>query len=131
MAAQSRGVPAAASYHQLPPSHRIALLPVTDSKKVEQLADDAIEKDMTVVKLRERVAKLRSSSQTPRGRPRVPAVVRALTAIQKLLIDQETGRLAFLRANIDELNDDQRADLRLALDRASELLERLNKLVGK
>lgn len=115
---------------KLPPTHRIALLPVGDPKMVEKLAEEAISKNVTVAKLRERVAKLVRGDE-PRGRPRVPPVVQTAKRLVAALTNEDTGHLAFQRADVDALEDAEREALKDALKRAAELVERLAKLVGK
>ncbi len=130
LAALAHQLPTNAQYHTLPPSHRVALLPVHDPEKVEELAATAIEKGLTVVGLRESVAKLRSPAEPKRGRPRIAPVVRVARSLVKALSNGETGRLAFLRADIDKLGDDEREDVKASLQRAQDLLNRLAKLLG-
>ncbi len=82
-----------------------------------------------MVGLREEVAKFNSPTDTKRARRRLPEVLRTARGFVRSLKNGETGRLAFLRADVDTLSDDERAELKESLETAQNLLERLVRMV--
>ena len=116
----------ATAYLQLPPSHQAELLPLQDPKRVEALAEKAVSKKMSVRDLRGRVAKeLGSREPDGRGRKPRPLVLTVLVRSEKLFT-QESGRMSFTKAHLDQLST---TDARSALKTARRLSESLNKLI--
>jgi hypothetical protein len=124
MAAMLKLLPKEASFRELPPSHRIQLLPLRDPDRVEDLASKAIARRMTVVKLRDAVHKAQEVAGSTRTSRTAPAL-RALRQFVKHLKDSETGRLALKKADVDAMDDEQlelaRAQVRIAEKRLADM----------
>ena len=125
-----RELPSETRFLQLPSSHRVELLKVKAPDKIEQLAARAVDSKLSVQKLREIVRKQRERTKSTRGRKPTPEVLRALGASVRLLRDESTGRLAFRRDDIDELNEDQIDQARALADVLAKRVEDLLKLLG-
>lgn len=110
MAAMTKRLPHAATFNQLPPSHRVELLRVKTPEKLERLASRAVEGKLSVVKLRTLVQKAEVREKTAPGRGRTPApgVLKAIEACLRQLRDEETGKLLFRRSDVGEMSDEQR-----------------------
>jgi hypothetical protein len=91
MAAVTKELPRSASFHLLPPSHRVELLRVKAPEKVERLAAKAVEAKLSVQKLRALVQKdgSRTRSGSARGRKRTPDVLKAVEACLRVLRDED------------------------------------------
>lgn len=126
MAAVTKQLPRAATFHRLPPSHRVELLRVRTPEKVERLASKAVEGKLTVQKLRTLVQKEQDKSKdaTARGRKRTPEVLKAIEACLRVLRDEETGKLLFRRADVANMTEEQQA-------RADAAFKSLEKRVGE
>jgi len=120
----------ARAFRELPPSYQETLLPLGDPTKVEKVAKQAVAKDLSFRELRQAVAEERA--KMPRddsrgGRPPTPVIVKTLTRSLKLFT-LEGGRRSFMKAQVEELDDEQRKD---ALESAEGLIEKLKDLVSK
>lgn len=131
MAAVTRALPRSASFHRLPPSHRVELLRVRVTEKVERLASKAVESNLSVQKLRLLVQKEqgRRDAATARGRKRTPELLKALERCVNALRDDDTGRLLFRRSEIDELSDEQLERGRTALSTLEKRVSELRRLM--
>jgi hypothetical protein len=71
----------------LPPSHKVALLPVEDQERLKVLSKRAAEEKMTVRQLREEVKaeRLRTKGTSRAGRPPTPEVEKAVSVVLKAL----------------------------------------------
>lgn len=128
MAAITRELPKDATFHQLPPTHRVELLRVKAPEKIERLASRAVDGRLTAKKLR----KLVQQSERPGGvgRKRTPAVLQAMRACLRAIRDEETGRLAYRRQDISELTDEQRALGQATLETLEKRVAELRRLFG-
>lgn len=127
IAATARLLPKGSSFHRLPPSHRVELVRFREPEQIEKLASRAVEKELSVEKLRELVHKEheRQVADGPRrGRRPTPIILRMLSVCMKTLRNAETGRLAATKGDLKDLNDDQR-------EQATKELEVLEKRVGE
>lgn len=107
MAAITRGLPKSSTFHQLPPTHRVELLRVKAADKIEQLASRAVDGRLSAKKLRLLVQ--RSEKHAGIGRKRTPGVLQGLRTCLRAIRDENTGRLAYRRQDVEELTDEQRA----------------------
>ena len=110
----TRRLPASASFRKLPMSHQVALLGARDPDKVERLATRAVEHKMSVRKVRTLV---RGPIRGADGATEAPApagarVRRALEGALRALRDEETRRLVFRRADVEDLDDRQAREAR-------------------
>jgi hypothetical protein len=133
IAVMMRERPETKSLKQLPPSHQIELLRLERApEKLATIAERAVEKKLTVQKLRAEVLKaVEKMPKSNRGRKPVPPALRAVHKVTKLLGKEGSQNLAFLKADLSVLTDEQRDELRQAVVRAGALLEKLQKLVGE
>jgi hypothetical protein len=133
LAVMVRELPDAKSLKLLPPSHQVELLRLERApEKLETIAERAVEKKLPVQKLRAEVRKaVAGIEKDPRGRRPTPPALRAVNKVTKLLGKEGTQNLAFLKADIAEMTDEQLEDLRGAIERANGLLDKLAKLVGE
>ena len=102
--ATSRQLPDGSSFLQLPASHRVELLRLRSADRVEVVAATAVEKRLTVKKIRDVVRKEREKTKSSRGRKPTPSLLRALNGCVRALRDESTGRLAFKRDDIGSRN---------------------------
>ena len=130
MAVFTRGLPENATFSSLPPSHRVELMRLGSPDRAEVIAVTAVEKKMTVQRIREVVRNEREKNKSTRGRKPIPPVFRTVSHALRTLNNQETGRLLFRRDDVEQLNDDQRAELKSMIESLSKRLEQLGKLVG-
>jgi len=120
----------AKAFKELPPSYQETLLPLGDPTTVEKVAKQAVAKDLSFRELRHAVAALRTKmpkDDSRGGRPPTPVIVKTLTRSLKLFT-LEGGKRSFTKAQIEELDDEQRKD---AIESAEGLIEKLKDLVSK
>jgi hypothetical protein len=109
VAAASKELPREAAFHELPASHRVELVRLREPEKVERLAAQAVERNLSVQKVRELVKReATKGKRSTRGRRPTPPVLRAIDHCLRLLRDEETGRLLFLKSDVSGLTDEQR-----------------------
>lgn len=128
MTAITRGLPRNATFHRLPPTHRVELLRVRAPEKIERLASRAVDGKLTAKKLRLLVQQ--TEKQAGVGRKRTPSVVRGLRACLRAIRDEDTGRLAYRRRDITALTDEQRALGKAALETLEKRVAELRRLFG-
>lgn len=117
MAVVTKQLPRAATFHKLPPSHRVELLRVRAPETLERLASKVVEGKLSVQKLRTLVQKEQEKGKdaSGRGRKRSPEVLKAIEACLRVLRDEETGKLLFHRSDVTEMTDEQQAKADAAL----------------
>lgn len=128
MAAITRELPKEATFHQLPPTHRVELLRLKAPEKIEQLARRAVQGRLTTKKLRQLVQQ--SEKHGGIGRKRTPGVLQGLRACLRAIRDEETGRLAYRRQDISDLTDEQRALGQATLETLEKRVAELRRLFG-
>lgn len=109
VAVMLRRLPEAASFKELPPSYQETLLPLRDPAKVEKLAKQAAANDLSFRALRRVVAEERAKAPKDgsRGRPPIPAVIKALN--HSLMLFASSGnKRAFSKSEIQGLDRQQR-----------------------
>jgi len=94
------------TYGKLNLSHKILLLPVSDRRKKEQLIEDAVKKNLTVIQFKEEIKKVKG------GKSKTPKATKSLTRIidnPKILFNDEyksaTEMGSLLEHDIDNLED--------------------------
>jgi hypothetical protein len=93
----------------LPPTHHTLLLGVKDTKKKQDLARQAVAGEWSKDRLQVAVTKLREKEKSAAGRPPLPAFVKAIHKLSKLL---EGDSIAFGGLDkIDEIDEDEAARL--------------------
>lgn len=118
----------ATAFRQLPPTHKVTLLPLHDPSKVERIAQRAINKKMSVRELKAVVVEEAPKfEKDPRGRKPKPLIIKTLSRSVKLFT-LESGRKSFRKADIEKLSD---ADKKVALKNAKDLITSLTNLVEK
>jgi hypothetical protein len=120
----------ATAFRELSPSYQETLLPLVDPTKVEKVAKQAVAKDLSFRELRQAVAEERAKipkDDSRGGRPSTPVIVKTLGRSLRLFT-LEVGKRSFTKAQVEELDDEQRKD---ALESAEELIEKLKDLVSK
>lgn len=126
VAVMCKALPGETSYKQLPPSHQTVLLPLREPKRVEEVAERAVKKELSVRALREVVQKEVAKRKTEgRGRPSKSIIVKTLDRSLKLFT-LESGRKSFTKVQVSELSAEEATHVREA---AAELMESLKKLV--
>lgn len=131
MAAVTKQLPRAATFHKLPPSHRIELLRVRAPEKLERLASKVVEGKLSVQKLRTLVQKEQEKGKdTARGRKRSPEVLKAIEACLRVLRDEGTGKLLFHRSDVTEMTDEQQAKADAALTSLERRVAELRRILG-
>lgn len=130
MAVFGKQLPDRSQFLQLPPSHRVELLRLGSAEKAESFAATAVEKKMTVKKIRDVVRKEREKNKSNRGRKPIPPVLRSLHHFVRMIKDESTGRLAFRREDVDKLSEKQRGDAQALVETLTKRLEELGKLLG-
>lgn len=130
LAAYSRRLSEGSPFLQLPPSHRVELLRLGAVEKVENLAATAVEKNMTVQKIREVVRKEREKHKSTRGRKPTPEILRALALCIRAVRNEDTGRLMFRQDDVNQLTEVQRGELKKMLESLTQRLGELSELVG-
>lgn len=128
VAAYSRQLPKSASFHQLPPSHRVELVRVADPQRVEAMATKAVTEDLTVASLRKLVREDQPKSKT--GRPRTPTPLRVLDACLRQLTNKQTQRLVLSKAEVSGLDEEDRAEVKERVATLKRRLEALEKLLA-
>ena len=132
MAAVTKGLPRAATFNQLPPSHRVELLRLKAPGNLERVASKALAEKLSVQKLRTLVQKEveRAGTASGRGRKRTPVAVQAIDACLRALRDEETGRLLVKRSDLDEMTEEQAARAQAALTSLEKRVAELRRLMG-
>jgi hypothetical protein len=132
MAAVMKELPRAATFHQLPPSHRVELLRIKAAENVERVASKAVSQKLSVKKLRALIQKEaeRSGAGSVRGRKRAPPVLRAIEACLRALRDEETGRLLIRRSDVDDMTEEQVARAQTVLASLEKRVTDLRRLLG-
>jgi hypothetical protein len=132
MAAVTKGLPRAATFNRLPPSHRVELLRVKVPETLERLATKAVDGKLSVQKLRTLIQKEdeRSKAASGRGRKRTPEVLKAIETCLRALRDEETGRLLFRRSDLDAMTDEQVTRGQAALATLEKRVAELQRLMG-
>lgn len=117
------------AFRLLPPTLQETLLPLKDPDRVEKVAKKVIEGECTLREARKVVAQERAKlpKDEGRGRPPTPAIMKTLNRSLKLFM-LEGGRRSFTRADVEDLDDDQREE---AIKSAEALIERVRALVEK
>ena len=116
-------------FKELLPSYQAALLPLRDPERVEKVAKHAVTKELSLRELRQAVAEeqAKTAKGESRGRPPMPLVVRTLNRSHKLFTF-EGGKRSFTKADVEELDDEQR---KKAIESTEGLIEKLRDLLGK
>ncbi len=130
MAVVARRLPAGASFTKLPVSHRVELLRLPPSD-IEPVAAAALRAAMPVRELRKKVATLLVSPPRSRGRPRTPPLMQVSRGLAQALEIAEDVTPALNRAELARLTDAQRAQVKATLERTTQLLRQLTKLVSE
>lgn len=131
MASVTKQLPRAATFHKLPPSHRVELLRVRAPEKLERLASKVVEGKLSVQKLRTLVQKEQEKGKdVARGRKRSPEVLKAIEACLRVLRDEETGKLLFHRSDVTEMTEEQRAKADVALKSLEKRVTELRRILG-
>jgi hypothetical protein len=131
MAAVTKQLPRAATFHKLPPSHRVELLRVRAPEKLERLASKVVEGKLSVQKLRTLVQKEQEKGKgASRGRRRSPEVLKAIEACLRVLRDEGTGKLLFHRSDVTEMTDEQQAKADAALKSLERRVAELRRILG-
>jgi protein gp37 len=129
MAVLMRRLPGHARYFaQLPMSHRIEIMPLRDPERVEGMAATAIEKKLTVKKLRQAVNKEREKTKSTRGRKPDPRVLLEIRHCVKNLTG-ESGRLIFTKEDVEGLADKQFNELKQYVESLARRVGELQRLV--
>jgi hypothetical protein len=124
-----RQIPSKSAFNELAPSLQQTLLPLRDPDQVEKLAKKVIEGEYTVRKTREVVAQelAKRAEDEPRGRPPTPTIMKTLNRSLKLFTFED-GKRSFTRADVKQLDDEQKTD---AVKSARALIDKLQGLVDK
>jgi hypothetical protein len=129
LAVFTRNLPESSVFLQLPPSHRIELLRLRSADRAESLAAAAVEKKMTVKRVRDAVRKEREKTKSSRGRKPAPPIMKAIAACVKALRDESTGRLCFRRDDVTSLDPEQLLETRSMAANLSKRMDELAKLL--
>jgi len=131
MAAVTKQLPRAATFHKLPPSHRVELLRVRAPERLERLASKVVEGKLSVQKLRTLVQKEQEKGKdASRGRKRSPEVLKAIEACLRVLRDEGTGKLLFHRSDVTGMTDEQQAKADVALKSLERRVAELRRILG-
>jgi hypothetical protein len=132
LAVAAKELPRAATFNQLPPSHRVELLRVKAPEKLEKLAVRAVAGKLSVQKLRTLVqkAELRRPEAPGRGRRPTPTVLKAVDVCLRQLRDEDTGKLLFRRADVSELTEEQRTRAQAAFKILEKRVAELGRILG-
>jgi len=119
----------ATAFKQLPPSFQETLLPLGDPTKVEKVARQAVTKELSFRDLRDVVAEERAKipKDDSKGRPRTPVIVKTLNRSLRVLT-LEGGKRSFTKADVEELDEEQKKNARESVEF---LMEKLKDLVAK
>ncbi|MFO0754971.1 MAG: hypothetical protein U0359_00650 [Byssovorax sp.] len=130
LAVFTRGLAEGSVFRQLPPSHRVELLRLRSAERAESLAAAAMEKKMSVQKVREAVQRERARSpKLRRGRKAAPPLLKVLGLCVKGLRDESTGRLCFRRDDVTGLTEEQLGEARSLAGTLAKRVEELAKLL--
>jgi hypothetical protein len=127
MAVITKGLPKAATFNRLPPSHRVELLRVREPEKLQRLATRAVEGKLSVVKLRSLVQR---AEPPGRGRRPSPGVLKSIEHCLRLLREEETGKLLFRRSDIAEMTEEQHARADAVLKTLEKRIADLRRILG-
>ena len=116
-------------FKELLPSYQNALLPLRDPERVERVAKHAVTKELSLRELHQAVAEEQAKipKAESRGRAPTPVVVRTLNRSLKLFAF-EAGKRSFTKADVEELDHEQRKN---AIQSTEGLIEKLKDLLRK
>lgn len=130
VAIMTRQLPSTKSaFKALAPALQETLLPLKDPERVEKVAQKVVEGEYTVRQARKAVAqeRARTTKDDGRGRRPTPTIMKTLNRSLKLFTFGD-GKRAFTKADVEELDDDQKKD---AIKSAEALIEKVKTLVEK
>ena len=130
VALMTRQLPSTKSaFKLLAPTLQETLLPLKDPERVEKVAEKVIEGEYSLRQARKAVdqERARTTKDDGRGRPPTPGIVKTLNRSLKLFAF-EGGKRSFTKADIEELDEDQK---KAALKSAEALVEKVSALVEK
>jgi hypothetical protein len=132
LAVAAKELPRAATFNQLPPSHRVELLRVKAPEKLEKLAAKAVAGKLSVQKLRVLVQKseLRKLEAPGSGRRATPTVLKAIDVCLRQLRAEDTGKLLFHRGDVSTLTDEQLARAQAAFKILEKRVAELGRILG-
>lgn len=132
IAAVTKGLPRAAAFRQLPPSHRVELVRVRTPEKLERLATKAVEGRFTVQKLRKLVQREQDKDKgaSARGRKRSPEILKAVERCLRALRNEETGKLLFSKGDVTSMNEEQRGRVGIALKSLEKRVAELRRILA-
>jgi len=114
----------------LPMSHHKLLLTVKDDKEKVKLAEAAVKKGLSKRQFEERVKVVRENQSaeldSKAGRPPLPAFVKALGGLKKLVTQAQEGEIS--EDSFEHYSKDDAAKL---LDEAEELIDELDAVITK
>lgn len=114
----------------LPPSHRVALLPIDDPERIKVLSRRAVDEKMTVRDLREEVKAelLKTKGKSKAGRPPIPKVEKDVNAVLKK-ISLKSGKIGYKKGDIKGMKPENavavKENVRNIIGGMEELLESL------
>lgn len=132
IAAISKDLPRSATFHRLPATHRIELLPLKTAANIERFASKAMASKLTVRKLRELIHEESQPGvlDLGRGRKRVPAILRKIEQCLRILQDEGTGKLAARRSEVTQLTAPQIERAQSGLASLEKCVTELRRLFG-
>ncbi|MFO0684919.1 MAG: hypothetical protein U0234_22870 [Sandaracinus sp.] len=128
VAVVTRQLPANASFHRLPLSHRIELLRLRDPNRIELVASEALDARVAVRQLREEVRAILGAAK--HARPATPMPLRVVAGAAKALRVDESPALAFGLADVEALREEERDTLRHTLEEVAGVVASLRMLVA-
>ncbi len=128
LAAVAKKMPRSATFHRLPPGHRIELLRLREPERIEKLAARVETHSLNVERTRGLVLKEWERTKSTRGRKPVPPLIKALEAGARGLRDADTNRLAFSKADVHALTPEQEERARVAFRELEKRLAELRRL---
>jgi hypothetical protein len=132
MAAISKNLPRGSRFHELPPTHRLTLLPLRQPDLIERLAERALDKNLSVGRLRELVHKdseKRAADGARRGRRPEPMLLKQLGACVRAL-HANGGRLQLKKSEVEALSEEQRRAARDAHGHVQKRIEEIGRILG-
>lgn len=130
LATFSRRLPRESAFRRLPASHRVELLKLKEPDRVEAIAAHVLASKLSVRRTRELVQRERAKSGMVRTRRRTPMVLRAIGESTRCLRDPTTGRLLFLREDVEELTEPELEAAQRMVEALSRRVEELRRLLG-